>query len=346
MTSKVEPRRPRVFEVDDPSLVTSREPELNTAPPDAAAEGLSPAPADAFKTGRRKSFSWGGLLASAIFGLASIAIGLWFTHAVSEVLTHNDPIGWIAWVLVGLLVLSALVITVRETAGLLRLSRLDGLRRDIDAALLQRNPATERRAVDRLVAISANRPSLKWNVARLKEHLHDVRDPGDLLRLTERELVAPLDGEARRMILQSAKRITTVTAISPMPFIAMLYVMVENLRLLRTLAGLYGGRPGLLGGLRLARMVLVHIVATGGIALTDDLLGQFLGQDLLRRLSRRLGEGVFNGALTARIGVAAIEVIRPMPFIETGPIRVRDLVSELFRSRGATGAPAQRGAAP
>ena len=61
------------------------------------------------------------------------------------------------------------------------------------------------------------------------------------------------------------------------------------------------------------------MVATGGIALTDDLLGQFLGQDLLRRLSRRLGEGAFNGALTARIGIAAIEVIRPLPFLAAKP---------------------------
>ena len=62
-------------------------------------------------------------------------------------------------------------------------------------------------------------------------------------------------------------------------------------------------------------MVFTHIVATGGVAMTDDLLGQFLGQDLLRRLSRRLGEGAFNGALTARIGMAAIDVIRPLPFL-------------------------------
>ncbi len=65
--------------------------------------------------------------------------------------------------------------------------------------------------------------------------------------------------------------------------------------------------------------------------MTDDLVGQFLGQDLLRRLSRRLGEGVFNGALTARIGTAAIEVTRPLPFLDAEPIRVRDLLPELLR---------------
>jgi putative membrane protein len=122
-----------------------------------------------------------------------------------------------------------------------------------------------------------------------------------------------------------------VTTLSPVAFVSIAFVLIENIRLLRTIAGLYGGRPGLVGGLRLARMVIAHIIATGGIALTDDLLGQFLGQDLMRRLSRRLGEGAFNGALTARLGAAAIEVIRPLPYIEAAPVRARDILVELFR---------------
>jgi putative membrane protein len=68
-----------------------------------------------------------------------------------------------------------------------------------------------------------------------------------------------------------------------MVLIAVTFVLIENLRLLRKLAALYGGRPGFFGLLRLAQLVLTHMVATGGVALTDDLLGQFLGQDLLRR---------------------------------------------------------------
>ena len=88
--------------------------------------------------------------------------------------------------------------------------------------------------------------------------------------------------------------------------------------------------------LRLARLVVTHIIATGGVAMTDDLLGQFLGQDVLRRLSRRLGEGAFNGALTARLGVAAVDVTRPLPFLDAEPLRVREIFSELFKSlRGA-----------
>ena len=86
--------------------------------------------------------------------------------------------------------------------------------------------------------------------------------------------------------------------------------------MLRRLATLYGARPGTLSLLKLARMVVTHIVLTGGIALGDDVIQQVIGHGLTAKLSARLGEGMFNGALTTRIGLAAIDVCRPLPYIE------------------------------
>jgi putative membrane protein len=223
-----------------------------------------------------------------------------------------------------------LVILGREVVGLLRLARLGRLRRDMDVALTTRNKPAEREGVSRLKALYATRPELRWPLARLTEHERDIHDPGSLLALADRELLAPLDAVARKLVLASAKRVSTVTALSPLALIAVGYVLIENVGLLRRLATLYGGRPGVLGSLRLARLVVAHIIGTGGVALTDDLLGQFFGQDVLRRLSRRLGEGAFNGALTVRLGAAALDVIRPLPFIDAAPVRARDIVKELW----------------
>ena len=50
------------------------------------------------------------------------------------------------------------------------------------------------------------------------------------------------------------------------------------------------------------------------MALTDDLIGSVAGGGILSKLSRRFGEGVVNGALTARVGLAAMELCRPLPF--------------------------------
>src|SRR5690606_6744501 len=85
-------------------------------------------------------------------------------------------------------------------------------------------------------------------------------------------------------------------------------------RLIRRLAELYGARPGTLGFIRLSRDVLAHLAVTGAMAAGDELVHQLVGQGLAARLSAKLGEGVVNGMMTARIGVAAMETVRPLPF--------------------------------
>jgi len=333
MTASDAPRQPRVFAPDDPVLDSRPVVEpLDDGDHLPVSEPPESGPAEPLSARARRSLRWGTMFLSAVASLTLLAAGVAFTGFVSDAMTRNDWVGWLATGLASVATVSLLVIILREVVGIIRLRRLTRLRRDVDAALKQRDKRLEQGAVAAVRSLYADRPEHKWGLARLQEHARDVRDPGDLLTLTERELLVPLDNSARRLVLKAAKRVSLVTALSPMVWIAMIYVLVENLRLLRMLAGLYGGRPGVLGSLRLARLVVTHIIATGGLALTDDLFGQFLGQDLMRRLSRRLGEGVFNGALTARIGVAAIEVTRPLPFLEASPVRIRDLLPELFRA--------------
>jgi putative membrane protein len=332
-----DPRRPRVFAPDDPALVIGKdEPKAGTGeaaalePDEDAQSPRLPTTADV-----KQGFRWGAMLLSVMAGLTALAAGVAWTRFIGEALLRNDWVGWIASGLLGLLMLAALVIAGKEVGGLFRLARLGRLKKDIDAALREGDQKRERTAVAALKALFADRHDARWGLQRMSEHERDVHDPGALLRLADRELLAPLDVETRRVVMKAAKRVATVTAMSPMASLAMLYVVAENLRVLRTIATVYGGRPGFTGALRLARLVVGHIVATGGVAMTDDLLGQFLGQDLLRRLSRRLGEGLFNGALTARVGVAAIEVTRPLPFLDAPPIRVRDLLTELWKRKPA-----------
>ena len=95
--------------------------------------------------------------------------------------------------------------------------------------------------------------------------------------------------------------------------IDMLFVLAAALRLVRQLALLYGGRPGTLGMFRLMRHVIAHLAVTGGMAASDSLIQQVLGHGVAAKLSQRLGEGMLNGLLTARLGLAAIDVTRPLP---------------------------------
>jgi putative membrane protein len=338
------PRRPRVFAVDDPRLKAGVEPpDPAPAPPAGGGDHGGKRAAQAGGTGGIRvpwptaagvsgGVRFGAMFVSAVVALATLAATVSFFNFVSVALARDDWIGWTAAALLGIAALSGLVLIGREIMGLLRLGRLGQLRRDLEAAIADNDAKAERTGLARLKALYAARPEMRWPLARLAEHERDIHDPGALLKLADRELMAPLDVEARRMVLRSAKRVATVSALSPMALITVGYVLSENLGLLRRLAALYGGRPGVLGSLRLAKLVVGHLIGTGGVALTDDLLGQFLGQDILRRLSARLGEGAFNGALTARLGAAAIEVVRPLANIESTPVRARDILTELFKS--------------
>jgi putative membrane protein len=325
-----EPREPRVFRVDDPALVPERappaEPVLTDGIPEDQADAR-PTLSDMSSSGLR----WGYVLASALAGAMALGIAAWFARVVSAALARDDWIGTAAVVLLSIAALAALMIALREIIGFVRLASLKRLKQDAATAIAARDTAGERDIATRLAALYSHRRELARGLKQFRGHTRDVHDPGELLALLERHVLVQIDADARRVVTRSAKRVATVTALSPMVLIAVTYVLIENLHLLRTLATLYGARPGFIGLVRLARMVFVHIVATGGVAMTDDLLGQFLGQDLLRRLSRRLGEGAFNGALTARIGVTAIDVIRPLPFLATRPPRVRNVIAEALK---------------
>ena len=325
------PRKPRVFKADD--VTEEIEFDDDIAGGGAVTSRRSSVPARRLTVNDiNRGFRFGGILFSAMAALASLAAGLWFTRFVSVALERQDWVGWVAFGLLMIIALALVGIVLRELLGFRRLARLAKLRALVKATLAKPDLAGERKAVAALLAHYRGRPDLAWGLARVKDHTGDVLEQGELLRLADRELLHPLDREARRAILKSAKRVATVTALSPIMWIAMGFVLVENVRMFRTIAGLYGGRPGILGALRLARNVVGHVIATGGIAMTDDLFGQFVGQDVLRRLSRRLGEGAFNGALTSRLGVVAVEVIRPLPYLDAEPLRVREIFGELVRS--------------
>ena len=255
--------------------------------------------------------AWALGLAGALVSFAA-SLALW--SFVAELLERNAVLGAIALALAVALAVVLLAIALREWAAFARLARLDDLHREADAAHVAGDLATARDVARRLTRLYADRPALEIGRREVEARMRDVMDAPDLLHLAETRLVQPLDVAASREVEAAARQVAAVTAVVPLAFADLAAALASNLRMIRRIAEIYGGRSGRLGTMRLTRAVFAHLVATGAVAVGDDLIGTLAGGSLLGRVSRRFGEGVVNGALTARVGVAAMEVCRPMPF--------------------------------
>ena len=252
---------------------------------------------------------WRVLVALFTFGLS-----LWAWDFVTGLIDRNPVLGYAALGLVGAFLAICLAIVLREWAALARLSRLGALHEQAAAAKAGNDMPEARKVTERLVALYKGRDALTWGLERFAERQGDAFDADALFAMAEADLLAPLDAAATREVEAAARQVATVTALVPIALADVVAALTANLRMIRRIAEIYGGRGGTIGAWRLTRAVFTHLVATGAVAIGDDLIGSVAGGGVLSKVSRRFGEGLINGALTARVGVAAMEVCRPLPF--------------------------------
>jgi putative membrane protein len=335
-------RRPATFKLDDPHVAVidaddgpgrlARGTIRITPESDPA---LLPVPIEEPAVPLRRGFRWGALLWTALGGLVLLGTGLGVVNLVEDLFARSEGFGFLGLGFAILAALALVVIIAREAFSLARLAAIEKLHRRAAEALLSDDRAASRTIVQDLLRIAHGNPQLARARTALAGHADDIIDGADLIRLAERELMTPLDMEARRLVSSAAQRVSIVTAVSPRALIDVLFVFAASLRLVRQLARLYGGRPGTLGLIKLMRHVIAHLAITGGMAASDGLVQQVLGHGIAAKLSQRLGEGILNGLLTARLGLAAIDVTRPLPFTALPRPVLGDLAKDLLRKRDA-----------
>ncbi|MGZ3289528.1 MAG: YcjF family protein, partial [Xanthobacteraceae bacterium] len=252
---------------------------------------------------------------------------------IENLFARSESLGFLGLGFAFAAALALVIVAAREALGLARLATIEKLHLRAAEVLLSDDRKESRAVVQELIKLAHQNPHLARPRAALQGHADDIIDGADMIRLAERELMTPLDQEARRLVSSAAQRVSIVTAVSPRALVDVLFVFVASLRLIRQLALLYGGRPGALGMVRLMRHVIAHVAITGGMAASDSLIQQVLGHGIAAKLSQRLGEGVLNGLLTARLGLAAIDVTRPLPFTALPRPVLADLAKDLLRKR-------------
>lgn len=338
-------RRPIVFDIDevafddeaaDPAPPAPREATVPRRP-EAAADLAEPVPNEATPPAavtpaplrRRRRWSWLALFATGVSGLTAMALSMSLFAFVDDMLARAPLAGWLAAALALLAAAGLIGMVLREWLAIRHLKGIEALRRRADAVVASDDRAEAKAVLTDLVALYDDRPVTARGRKALSGHMREIIDGRDLLALGEREVLSALDREAVGHVVSAARRVAAVTALSPRALVDVGYVIFAALTMVRRIAMTYGGRPGTLGFLRVLKHAVAHLAVTGGMAAGDSLVGEVIGKGIAAKLSARLGEGIVNGLMTARLGLAALDVLRPLPFHGTRRPRVGDILAEI-----------------
>ncbi len=289
-------------------------------------EGVAEAAVDAALRPKRslwRKMVMGGL---ALFGASVVGQGVQWTMNAWQ--TQD-------WVALGGCAAGALIVGAGVGSVVTEWRRLWRLRqraheRDEARELLHSHSVGKGRAFCEKLAqqagIDQSHPALqRWYAA-----IHETQNDREIVGLYAHLVQPVLDAQARREISRFAAESTLMIAVSPLALVDMAFIAWRNLRLINRIATLYGIELGYYSRLRLFRLVLLNIAFAGASELVREVGMDWMSQDLAARLSTRAAQGIGAGILTARLGIKAMELCRPLPWIDNDKPRLGDFRRQLI----------------
>jgi putative membrane protein len=323
----------RPFELD-PAAPGVRVEEVPTAlAASAAAEAetprlVEPAPA------RR---GWGGRLLG-LFTLGVVGAGV--VQAIDYVagLLVTEPwLGVPFAVFLGVALVSGAAFAAIEVADLRRLSKRAATRQAAERLAGSELHGEAEALLAPLETRFGERPALAGQVAAFRAQRHDAMNDGELLRLFEKKVLAPVDQAAYRLVLESSRDVGLLTALSPLGLLDGVLVLWRTTILFRSIARLYGMAPGPLTTLKLLKGSVRNAALAGVADVVTHAAVEHVGAGLLALLSARAGQGAGNSLLHARLGIEAMRQCRPLPFMAEEPPRLASVRKALFDNGGLNG---------
>jgi putative membrane protein len=257
-------------------------------------------------------------------------LGLEAYDFVADLFARSPLLGVGFAVVLALVALGAIGALGRELADLRRLERAERLRLTGERLIASEVHGQADAYVAELERLYRDRADLAEPLARFRRQTSDALNDGEQLRLFAKTVLAPVDRQARRVVTRGARDIGALTALSPLGLLDGAIVLWRTLTMLRTIARLYGVRPGLVASMRLLRRTLAHVLAAGVGELVSDAAVEAAGASLLSVISTRIGQGAVHGLLAARLGLAAVQICRPLPFVEGELPSMKQLRAELL----------------
>lgn len=213
------------------------------------------------------------------------------------------------------LAISLLWLAGRELRGYLSLRSTDQLRDS--ANHVRQGLAPPGRAIGlvrQIATLYAGRDDIRPHYDTFLDSHSDTHTDAEVLGRFSRDVLRPIDEQAYALIARHSVQAAMLTTVSPFASTDALLTLWRNSRMIRELATLYGVRPGLLRNVVLARNALEALMVAGASDMIADTASETIGNQVVGALSARLGSGISNGLMTARLGMLVVAECRPLPF--------------------------------
>lgn len=261
-----------------------------------------------------------------LFAVSVVAQGVIWVH---QAWVQQD------WVALGTIAAGGLVICAGVGSLVTEWHRLYRLRqrsqeRDVARDLLHSHGLGKGREFCEKLAQQAGLDRSHPALQRWQASLHETQNDREMVLLYAKLVQPVLDAQARREISRYSAESALMIAVSPLALVDMAFIAWRNLRLINRIAGLYGIELGYFSRLRLFRLVLLNIAFAGATELVREVGMDWMSQDFAARLSTRAAQGIGAGLLTARLGIKAMELCRPLPWMEDDKPRLGDFRRELI----------------
>ncbi|MDO6564639.1 TIGR01620 family protein [Amphritea sp. 1_MG-2023] len=184
--------------------------------------------------------------------------------------------------------------------------------------------------IQQLQKFYANKPQALF-YQRCLEQLPDYSNDREIIEHIERVFIQSLDKEAMRRVSAFSLQTGAAVAISPWASLDMLLSLWRNLKMIDDIAQVYGVRPSLHNRYKLLKQVLHQLIFVGASDVAiDQLMNEFGTATFTSIASSRIGQGLGAGIYTARIGIAAMAVSRPIEFNSVNKPQVKALISPMI----------------
>lgn len=168
------------------------------------------------------------------------------------------------------------------------------------------------------------------------EHVEAHHDDSEVLALFSQFVLHPLDEKALQIVMASSSQTALLVAASPLALLDILLVLWRNLKMLRDVASVYQIRPGYFGQIRLIRQILQNMIFAGATELVTELGTDWFSSELTSKLSAKLAQGLGSGLMSARLGINAIQLCRPVALLSREKPKLSQIRRTLIKKLTST----------